>query len=47
MDAIFRYPAKAYEYVNGHYGFVGVLVAALLLIMFLLSVYFWFDRRRA
>jgi hypothetical protein len=47
MESIFRMPGRAYEYINYNYGFIGVLVASLLLIMFCLSVYFWFDRRRA
>lgn len=46
MEAILRFPAQAYDYVSYNYGFIGILVATLLLIMFCLSVYFWFDRRR-
>ena len=47
MDSVLKFPARAYEYINYNYGFIGVLVATLLLIMFLLSIYFWFDRRKA
>ena len=47
MDSILKFPSRTYDYVYGHYGSIGVLFGALILIMFFLSVYFYFDRRRA
>jgi hypothetical protein len=46
MDQLSSGPGQAYDYIHAQYGMVGVIVAALLLVVGLLSVVFWYDRRR-
>ena len=43
---IFRLPGEAYDYVYGGYGWFGVAFAALGLVLAVISVMVWFDRRR-
>jgi len=46
MDQILSYPGQAYDYVYGNYGTVGLIIAGLLIVVTVVSVMVWFDRRR-
>ncbi len=45
MDLL-DYPVNAYNYVHFHYGTVGVIVACIIVLMSVITVFFWLDRRR-
>ena len=46
MDSIFRIPTRAYEYVYYTYGWFGVLFAGLAVVLAIVTVCIWWDRRR-
>lgn len=46
MDIIFRVPVRAYDYVYGNYGWFGVLFAGLGIVLFIVAIMIWLDRRR-
>jgi len=46
MDELLSYPGQAYEYINGQYGFVGVIFAGLVLVMSGMGLFIWLDRRK-
>jgi hypothetical protein len=46
MESLLSFPADAYDYVKFNYGFIGLLVGGLALVMLALTIYFWFDRRK-
>jgi hypothetical protein len=46
MDRISSYPSQAYDYVNGNYGTVGLIVAGVLIVVAVISIMVWFDRRK-
>lgn len=46
MDSIFSYPEQAYDYVNGRYGTIGLIVAGLLIVVAAVGVFIWLDRRK-
>ena len=43
---IFRIPGQIYDSVYNSFGWFGVAVGALLLILGVISIFVWFDRRR-
>ncbi len=43
---IFRFPGHLYDHLYGSYGWLGVTVASLSLVMLTVSLLTWFDRRR-
>ncbi len=46
MNSITNYPGQAYDYVYGHYGLTGLIVAGVGLVVAVVSIMVWFDRRR-
>jgi hypothetical protein len=46
MDQIISLPGQAYDYVYGHYGTIGLIIAGLLIVVTIVSVMVWFDRRK-
>ena len=43
---IFRMPGRAYDYVYHSYGWWGIAFAALGLVLGIVAIMVWFDRRR-
>jgi hypothetical protein len=46
MNSISSYPEQAYNYVYGSYGTVGLIVAGVGIVVAIVSVMVWFDRRK-
>ncbi len=46
MDRLTSAPGNAYDYIHGQFGMIGVIAAALILLVGGLSVLFYFDRRK-
>jgi hypothetical protein len=43
---ILRVPGRIYDYLYNGFGWFGLAVAALLLVLAIVSIMVWFDRRR-
>ena len=46
MDTIISIPGRAFDYVNGQYGTVGLIVIGLMVVVGIVGVLTWFDRRK-
>ena len=46
MDTIISIPGRAFDYVNGQYGTVGLIVIGLIVVVGIVGVLTWFDRRK-
>ncbi len=46
MNSISNYPGQAYDYVNGHYGLTGLIIAGVGVVVAIICVMVWFDRAR-
>jgi hypothetical protein len=46
MNSIGNYPEQMYDYVYGHYGLTGLIVAGVGVVVAFVSVMVWFDRRK-
>ena len=46
MNSITSYPSQAYDYVYGQFGLTGLIVAGVALVVSVVSMMIWFDRRR-
>jgi hypothetical protein len=46
MNQIASYPEQAYDYIYGHYGLTGLIVAGVAVVVGFVSVMIWFDRRK-
>lgn len=46
MDKITSFPGQAYDYIYGNYGTVGVIIAGVVIVVFVVGVLVWFDRRK-
>jgi hypothetical protein len=46
MDEIISFPGRAYDYIDGQYGTVGLIVAGVMIVVAIVSVFIWFDRRK-
>jgi hypothetical protein len=46
MNSVLSYPGQAYDYVYGHYGLTGLIVAGVGIVVGVVSVMIWMDRRK-
>jgi hypothetical protein len=46
MNTVTSFPSQAYDYVNGNYGTIGVIIAGVAIVLAAVSVMIWFDRRK-
>lgn len=46
LDAISRSPGQAYDYIEGHFGLPGLIVAGVMIVLAVVSICIAFDRRR-
>jgi hypothetical protein len=49
MDALNKVassPGQAYDYINGHYGLPGLIVAGVLIVVGVVSLFIAMDRRK-
>jgi len=46
MNDITSFPGRAYDYIHYQYGTVGLIVAGVMLVVAVVSVCIWFDRRK-
>lgn len=46
MDQIISLPEHAYDYVYGQYGTIGLIVASLMIVVAIVGVFIWWDRRK-
>jgi hypothetical protein len=46
METITALPEQMYDYVHGQYGTVGLIVAGVILVVLIVCVFIWFDRRK-
>jgi hypothetical protein len=46
MDTIISYPGMAYDYIYGNYGVVGLIVAGVAIVVAIVSLLIWLDRRK-
>lgn len=46
MTDILSYPSRAFDYIQMQYGTIGLMFAALILIVGVISIFIWLDRRR-
>ncbi|MBO0699114.1 MAG: hypothetical protein J2P46_12025 [Zavarzinella sp.] len=46
MDSITSYPDKAYDYVYGNYGTVGLIVIGVAFVVAVVSLFIWLDRSK-
>ncbi|HKB03199.1 MAG TPA: hypothetical protein VKD90_13315 [Gemmataceae bacterium] len=46
MDQISSFPGKMYDYIYGQYGTVGLIVAGVVIVIAIISVMIWLDRRK-
>ena len=46
MDSIISFPGRAYDYIDSQYGQVGLIIAGLLIVVAIVSLMIWMDRRK-
>lgn len=46
MGDLLKLPGQAYDYIDREYGIIGLIVAALLIVVAGCFAMFWFDRRK-
>jgi len=46
MDTLLEFPGRAYDYVNYEYGFVGLVMLGVGIVVGIVFVFIWMDRRR-
>ena len=46
MNKFASYPEQAYDYIYGHYGMIGLIVAGVGIVVAGVSLMIWFDRRK-
>jgi len=46
MDDLFSLPGRAYDYVYSTHGYIGLLVAGLAVVVGIVFVFIFFDRRK-
>jgi hypothetical protein len=46
MNEITSLPGQAYDHINHNYGTVGLIVAGVMIVVAIVSVCIWFDRRK-
>ena len=46
MDEIISFPGRAYDYIDGQYGTVGLIVTGVMLVVAIVTLFIWFDRRK-
>jgi hypothetical protein len=46
MSEITSYPGQAYDYIDHNYGLTGLIVAGVMIVVGIVSMMVWFDRRK-
>jgi hypothetical protein len=46
MDEILSKPGQIYDYIYGNYGTVGLIVSGVMIVVAIVSICIWFDRRK-
>lgn len=46
MDSIIAFPGRAYDYVQGQYGTVGLIVVGVMIVVAIVGFFVWLDRRK-
>jgi hypothetical protein len=46
MDSILSLPGQGYDYIHGHFGTTGVIFAGVMLVVAIVAVMIWYDRRK-
>jgi len=46
MTDIIDFPGRAYRYIDAQYGTIGLIVAGLMIVVALIGVFVWMDRRK-
>ena len=46
MNEITSLPSRVYDHINSQYGTVGLIVAGVIIVVAIVSVFIWFDRRK-
>ena len=46
MDSILSIPSQGYDYIHSHFGTTGLIFAGVLLVVAIVAVMIWYDRRR-
>jgi len=46
MDDITSFPGRAYDYIHYQYGTVGLIVTGVMVVVAIVSLFIWFDRRK-
>jgi hypothetical protein len=46
MNHFASYPELAYDHIYRNYGTIGLIIAGIVIVVGVLSVFFWFDRRK-
>ena len=46
QEAAAALPEQVYDYIYGHYGTVGLIVAGVMVVVAIVSIFTWLDRRK-
>ena len=46
MDSVLEIPSQAYDYINGQFGTTGLIFAGVMIVVGIVAVMIWYDRRR-
>lgn len=46
MDQITSFPGYVYDYIYGNYGTIGLIVAGVGIVVGIVGVFIWWDRRK-
>ena len=46
MNQFTSYPGQAYDYIYGNFGLTGLIVAGVGIVVAIVSMMVWFDRRK-
>lgn len=46
MERVTAWPGEAYDYVYGNYGTLGLIVVGLAVVVAIVAVFVWLDRRK-
>ncbi|WP_020470539.1 hypothetical protein [Zavarzinella formosa] len=46
MDDIVALPGRAFRYVDAQYGTIGLMVVGLMIVVAVIGIFIWLDRRK-